>query len=333
MRKLLLSAIAVGLLAAALVVAGCGSSGTGSSTAKPTTANGMTVAQILAKSQRAMAKVSSLSFTGDATFKISSNGTSASALLIGQQPILVHLSGKASGVAGAAGTSAADKAGAAKARRADVTMTVKTGSQTVGLGLKTSGGHTWVDFQGVWYVVPPGKSGSAGSSAGAVKNAAGLGIDPAKWAASSSVTTEQLDGVSVYHVVAKADTGKITSAVLKALSSSAFSKAASGAGAAGAELNLLQNDPALLNALKKALASASVEEWIDAASFRVVKGTFDASLRFGSGRSATGLGVRATLALSGYNQPVKVVPPIGAKPLKQLTNGLSGLSAGSGIGL
>jgi hypothetical protein len=332
MRKLLLSAIAVGLLAAALGVAGCGSSGTASSTPKPTTANGMTVAQILAKSQRAMAKVSSLSFTGDATFKISSSGTSASALLLGQQPIVVHLSGKAGGVGGAAGTSAADKAAAAKARRADVTMTVKTGSQAVGLGLKTSGGHTWVSFQGAWYVVPPGKSGSAGSSAGAVKKATGLGIDPAKWAASSSVTTEQLDGVSVYHVVAKADTAKITSDVLKALSGSAFSKAAS-AGAAGAELNLLQNNPALLNGLKKALASASVEEWIDAASFRVVKGAFDARLHFGDGQSATGLGVHATLALSGYNQPVKVVPPVGAKPLKQLTNGLSGLSAGSGVGL
>jgi hypothetical protein len=333
MRKLRLSAIALGLLAAVLVVAGCGSSGTGSSAAKPSTANGMTVAQILAKSRQAMDKVSSMSFTGDATFKISSNGTSAAGLMLGQQPIAVHLSGKAGGVAGATGTSAAAKAAAGKTMRADVTVTVKTGSQTVGLGFKARGGHSWVNFQGAWYAVPPSKSGSTGSSTGAVKGASGLGIDPAAWAASSTVTTEQLNGASVYHVVVKADTAKITGDLLKGLSSSAFSKAAGSAGNAGAELNLLQHNPALLNGLKKALASASVEEWIDASTFRVVKGAFDAQLHFGSGQSTTGLGVHATLTLGGYNQPVTVVPPLHAKPLKQLTNGLSGLSVGSGVGL
>jgi len=332
MRKLLLSAIGVGLLAAALLLAGCGS-GASSPAAGPTTAGGMTVAQILAKSQRAMGKVSSLSFAGDATFKISSNGTSASAPMLGQQPIVVHMAGKAGGVAGAAGAAIAAEAGTVKAVRADVTMTVKTGSQAVGLAFKTVGGHTWANFQGAWYAVPRGKSGSASSSAGAVKGATGLGIDPAKWAASSTVTTEQLNGASVYHVVTRAATAKIMGDLVKALSSSAASKAAGGAGNAGAELSLLQHDPALLNGLKKALTSASVEEWIDASSFRLVKGAVDARLRFGNGPSAIGLGVHATLTLGGFNQPVKVVAPAHARPLKQLTDGLSALGVGSGVGL
>jgi len=332
MRKLLLSAIGVGLLAAALLVAGCGS-GASSPAAGSTTAGGMTVAQIMARSQQAMAKVSSLSFAGDATFKISSNGASASALLLGQQPIVVHVAGKAGGVAGVAGAVTATKATTGKAARADVTMTVKTGSQAVAVGFKTVGGRTWVDFQGAWYAVPPGKSGATGSGAGAVKGASGLGIDPAKWAASSTVTTEQLNGASVYHVVTKADTAKIMSDFVKALSSSAASKAAGSAGNAGAELNLLQHNPALLNGLKKALASASVEEWVDATSFRLVKGALDAHLHFGSGQSATGVGVHAVLTLGGFNEPVRVAAPAHAKPLKQLTNGLSGLSVGSGVGL
>ena len=186
----------------------------------------MTVAQILAKSQRAMAKVSSLSFTGDATFKISSNGTSASALLLGQQPIAVHLSGKAGGVAGAAGTRRRGRR--RQSRRADVTITVKTGSQAVGLGLKTAAA-TRGRLPGRLVRGAARQERQRGLERRRHKNAAGLGIDPAKWAASSTVTTEQLDGVSVYHVVTKADTAKITSDVLKALSSSAFSKAASSA--------------------------------------------------------------------------------------------------------
>ena len=332
MRKLLLSATAAGLLAAALVVAGCGSSGTGSQAPKQTSADGMTVAQILAKSRQAMDKVSSVTFAGEATFKVSSNGSSAAGLMLGAQPIDVRIIGKAGGVAGATGTSTAAKA-AAKAARADVAMSVAAGSQTVRLGFRTVGGHTWVNFQGAWYAVPPGKKSSAGTSTGAVKSATGLGIDPSTWAASSTVTTEQLNGAKAYHVVVKADTAAITGDLLKALSSSAFSKATGNAGNAGAELNLLQHDPALLNGLKKALASASVEEWIDAASFRVVQGAVDARLRFGSGQSATGLAVHATVGLRGFDEPVKVVSPAHARPFKQLTNGLSGLSVGSGVGL
>ena len=96
---------------------------------------------------------------------------------------------------------------------------------------------------------------------------------------------------------------------------------------------MLTHNSALLKSLQKSLASASVEEWIDTTSFRVVKGAVAARLHFGSGQSATGIGVQAAVTLDGFDQPVKVVPPLHAKPFKQLTNGLSALGVASGAGL
>jgi len=331
MRKLFLSTVAVVLATIALVAAGCGSAGTGAASTA-TIADGMTVAQIMARSQQAMGKVSSASFTADATFKVSSNGSSATGLMLGGQPIALHLAGKVAGHAGKVGTSTAARAAAAKAARADIAVTIKTGAQAVDLGFKTTGGRTWVGFQGAWYAVPRSKR-SAGANATPVPSATSLGIDPGTWAASSTVATEQLDGAKVYHVVAKADTARVMSDFIKALTGPAASRAAGSAGGAGAELNLLTHDSALLKSLQKSLASASVEEWIDATSFRLVKGAVTARLHFGSGQSATGLGVQATVTLSGFDQPVTVVPPLHAKPFKQLTNGLSSLGAASGAGL
>ena len=53
---------------------------------------------------------------------------------------------------------------------------------------------------------------------------ASLGIDPQKWAKSSTVTTEQLNGATVYHVVTTADTAKIMDDLVKALNTPALSE-------------------------------------------------------------------------------------------------------------
>ena len=47
----------------------------------------------------------------------------------------------------------------------------------------------------------------------------------------------------------------------------------------------------------------------------------------------SGLGVDVAFTLGGFGQPVKVAPPAHALPFKKLTNGLSGLTSGAGIGL
>ena len=317
MRKVHVMALAAALLATVLVAAGCG--GSSSAAGGSTTAGGMTAAQILAKSQQAMAKVTSASFAGQATLKVSSTGSSAQAALLGQTPIVVHVAGKAGDKSAGNGVTMA--------------MTLQAGGQNLALGLKADGARTWLGFQGKWYVVPKSKTRSAKSAAASPSPIVGsLGIDPQKWAKSSTVTTEQLNGATVYHVATTADTARIMDDLVKALNNPALSGAT---GSGGAALNQLKSS-GRLKTLEKSLASASMQFWIDAKTFLVVKGDVRAQLRFGGGsatQGVSGLGVDVAYTLGGFGQPVKVVPPAHALPLKKLANGLSALSAGTGIGL
>jgi len=323
MRRLHGIALAAAALATILAAAGCGSS---SPTSGPTTAGGMTVAQILAKSDQAMSKVTSASFTGDVTVKVSASGSSPQAALLGQAPIVLHLAGKAGHTGGKAAAKGADTA-------ASMTMTLQAGGQTVPFGVKSVGGRTWLQFQGKWYVSPKSKkSGSKSLGATGGPTAGSLGIDPNKWAKSSTVTSEQLAGVPVYHVTATADTAQIMGDVVKALGNPALSN---GTGSSAGVLNMLKSS-GQLKSLEKSLAAASAQEWIDSQSFLVRKISVDAKLHFAglSGSSgATGASLDITFVLGGFNQPVTVTPPAHALPLKKLTNGLSGLSTGTGVGL
>jgi hypothetical protein len=335
-RVLATSALVLAVvLVAALAASGCGSSSSSGSSGS-TTAGGMTAAQIMAKSQQAMAKVSSASFTADVTMQLSSSGSSAGAMILGQKPIVLHAAGKVGGPSAA--------------KVAAVDMTLQAAGQNVAVGVKAAHKKVWVEFGGKWYVAPksttskaigvPSASPSAGSSANAAaaKSLSGLGIDPQKWAKSTTVTAEKLNGVAVYHVVTMADTTKMMGDLVKALNAPGLSKLA-GSGAAG--LNQLKTaDSAQLKTLEKSLASASVEFWVDAGTFVVRQGKVDAKLRFGSGASTqgvSGVGIGVTYTLSALNEPVKVVPPAHALPLKKLTSGLSllapGLSGTGSIGL
>ncbi len=170
MRKVLGIALAVALLTGAFVATGCGSSSPASG---PATAGGMTVAQILAKSDQAMNKVKSARFTGDVTIKVSSSGSSAQAMLLGQAPIVLHVAGAAGDAArGTAAAKGTDKTAAV------VDMTLHAAGQTIPIGLKTVGGRTWLRFQGTWYVAPKSKTGAAKGAGAAGISSGSLGIDP-----------------------------------------------------------------------------------------------------------------------------------------------------------
>ena len=328
MRKALMVVVAALLLAAMLAAAACGGSSSAGSNAA--TAGGMTAAQIMVKSQQAMAKVSSASFTADVTVKVSSRG-GAQAMVLGQGPLVLHAAGKAGGK------------GAAEA--AAVAMTLKAGGQDLALGVKAVHKKVRVQFGGKWYVAPPSKTTSKASSTPSAstdptKVLSSLGIDPQKWAKSSTVTAEQLDGVAVYHVVTTADAAKLMADLVKALNAPGLAK---GAGSGAAALNQLKaTNSAQLKILEKSLTSASVETWVDAGTFALRQGKTDAKLRFGSGTSTqgvSGLGIGVSYTLSGLNEPVKVAPPAHALPLKKLLSGLSLLApgltgtSGSAIGL
>jgi hypothetical protein len=317
MRKALVITVGAALIALAFLAAACGSSSPSASSSTPpaTTASGMTAAQILTRSQHAMSKVKSASFAADVTLKMASSGSSAQAALLGQAPIALHVAGNAGG--------------AKKASAANVYLTLQVAGQHLVYGVKESDKRVWVQYQGKWYVAPASKT-AAGSSKSTGTAKTGLGIDPSSWAASSTVTSEQLNGVKVYHITTTADTAKVMSALIKALNAPGLAKSA---GSGAAALNQLKSS-GQLKSLEKSLASASVQYWVDASTFLVRKGTIDAKLKFGGATAASGvsgLSVNVSYVLSHFGEPVKVTPPKHALPLKSLTNRLSPLAAGMGV--
>ena len=320
MRKVFVSGLAAAVATAVLVAAGCGSGPAGSSGATAqSTADGMTAAQILAKAGKAMDGVKSAHFT--ATLGVAQTGTSGNAASPGM--LLLHVAGAAGDVKGAPA--------------ADVAMKLKAGATAMTLGVKASGHHTWLGYRGKWYVVPKSKTTASGSGAssslGSSAAIAGLGIDPRGWAKSSTVAVDQRAGAKVYHVVTTADTAKIMTDLVKLLTSPAVSKAAAANGSAGMELNLLKQDPALLKSLQKALVSASVQEWVDAGTFRLDQGQLDARFSLAAGTTSGGFTIHVVYQLSGFGQPVKVVAPKHALPFKQLSKGFSKLSPMGAAGL
>jgi len=322
MRKVLVTGFAV----AVLTVAGCGSGSSGSNgpSTAPSTAGGMTAAQVLAKAGKAMDGVKSAQFAATVTLGVAGNpGGSSTTAPASATAIVLH-------VVGTAGTVKAAPA-------ANVTVSLTAGAKRMSFGIRATGHHAWLGHKGKWYVVPAGKAKAAGSGAsaslGSSASIAGLGIHPQAWAKSSTVTSEQLEGAKVYQVVTTADTARIMSDLVKLLTSSAVAKAAAQNSSAGAELNLLKQDPALLKSLQKAFVSASAQEWIDASTFRLSQGGIDARFSFTSGGVTEGLTLHVLYRLSGFGQPVRVVAPKHALPFKQLSKGLSALGAAGAVGL
>jgi hypothetical protein len=317
MRKALVITLGAALLALASLAAACGSSSpSSSSTAPPATACGMTAAQILTRSQHAMSKVSSARFAAEVTVKVGANGSSGQAALLGQTPIDLRVLGQVG----------RDR----KTSAANVSLMLQIAGQQLRYGVKESNKHVWVRYQGKWYVAPASKTSAVGSSKSSGSAKAGLGIDSASWAASSTVASEQLNGVMVYHVTTTADTAKVMSALIKALNAPGL---ATSAGSGAAALGRLKSS-GQLKSLEKSLASASLQYWVDASTFLVRKGTVDARLKFGGATAASGasgLSVNVSYVLSHFGEPVKVTPPKHALPLKSLTHSLSPLAAGIGV--
>ena len=325
MRKVL---IVVAALLALALVAGCGGSSSGSSAATATpvsavSAPAMSATQVMTKAAAATAGLKSASFTADVAVKVTGDGSSGNSQTqaLTQSPINVHAQGKA-----------ADGTGAKSA--IDATMTVSAGGQNMALGVKVSGKQTWVELQDTWYAVPASKTKGVQKAAGAGpgKVMGDLGVDPKAWSKDATVAVEQLDGATVYHVTAKADSKQVMADVMKALNDPKLLKAA---GSQGATLKQLKSqNAAQLKSLQDSLVSATAQYWIDAQTFYVHKGSIDADLSFKGEVASQGL-QSATLAttytLGDFNEPVTVTPPASAKSFNDLMKGLFNLAPTGGL--
>jgi hypothetical protein len=271
----------------------------------------------MAKAKTASATITGLTFSGDMTFAIKADAAKLSdptTKAVASQPVKVHAEG-----------------GISKPGNADVTLSVAAGGQNLTMGAKATGNKAWVEFADQWYLVPPSQLKKVTSQTGGSPDQAlsKLGIDPTTWTGSSTVTTEQLDGKSVYHVVTKADTQALMSDLVKALTTAAGADATAG--------QLLQQNGKQLQELEQSLKSAQAEYWIDSQTFYIVKGSVTANMTFTGDIAAQGLqgaDVSVTYTASDFNQPVEVTPPPSALPFKQLQKNLGQLVPSvSGTGL
>ena len=319
-RMLLLLALALVVLV--LAVAGCGSSGAASPSSSPaaTAASGQSADQIVKDSAAKMATIQSASFSADFGLQVqgdTSKMTDPTSKALLTQGITVHAEGKSQ---------------SKPASAVDMTMSLGIAGQNIDFGLRAVGKKVWVQYQGAWYAVDAKSTRTLGSQAQAssaptqLKN---LGIDPSSLASYQLLGTEDLNGVQVYHVKATADPKKLAAALMKAATDPTLSKELGGASSQLGTLGsgLTQQGKQQAQQLAKSLKTATVDLWIGVDDQYLYKAQFDAALDTTGQQGAqgvTGMTLKGSVALSGFNEPVKVAKPTSAKPFKTLLNQLFG---------
>jgi hypothetical protein len=322
---------AVVLVVALLVVAaGCGGKNgdsTAASSASAFAVGGVSADQVVKDSEARMAQVKSASFVMDAGLTVqgdTSQITDPMTKALLASGIAVHADGKSQ----------------TDPPAADMTISLGIAGQTLELGMMTQGTQSWVEYQGQWYAVDS-KTGQsldkqARIGASPTEQLKSLGLDPAAWGLTyTMVGGETLNGVKVYHVQGSADPQKLAESLLKAAEDPSLAKKL------GGQAQLKQLGQALAQSkqqaqqLGKSLKEATVEYWIGVDDSLMYKTQIGATLDMSGQQGMSGvngIGVKMTVSLSDFDQPVTVTPPANALPLKSLTQKMFG-SLGSLGGL
>lgn len=325
MRKLWIALLAVVLALSLATAVGCGSkkSGGGGGGSAALTGN-----DIAAKSDAAMAKVTSSTIGVDASATINADLSKASA----QTKAIL------SGPITLTGTiKAAEASGTVSAM--DLAMAAKAGGQKLDLGLKIDGKKGWLGFMGQWYALPPSALSTLGSPAPSASAAGGgiesqlgaLGIDTKTWITGRTIVgTETLDGKSVYHVSDTLNTAAIGQSV-GSLAQQGLALSG-GLGATTSPQNLKEAQ-ALAQALQQGLKDVKVDAWYETDTFYMRKLVVSAALDVSSDPAAATAGLKGgsftlTVTMGDFGAPVTVTPPASSQSLDKLLSGLSSLSAG-----
>ena len=326
---LLVLALALG----AVAVAGCGGSSNASTSGSPVAAvaaSGQSADQIVKDSEAKMATVKSAAFTAGFGLQIqgdTSKMTDPTAKALLSQGVTVTAQGK---------SGKTDKAGPV----VDMTMSLGIAGQTLDFGMKSAGKKAWIGYQGSWYKVDSKSTKSLDKQAanGAVptQQLKSMGIDPSTWGTSYQlVGTETLDGVQVYHVKATADPQKLADSLTKAAENPSLSKQlGSAAGSLGQLGSGLTGNAKQAEQLAKTLKDATVNYWIGVDDQYMYKAQFAATMDMSGQKDmqgVSGVSLKGSVAMSGFDQPVAVTPPAGAKPFKDFMNQLlGGMMGGTG---
>jgi len=308
----LLLALLLATLALTLVACGGGEEKQGA--ASPTPAATMSADEIVRQAEAAMAKVKTATFVADASLAIDGDPakmTDPQAKQLLEQGASVHAEG-------ATGTDPAV---------ADMKVTAALMGQELALAMVSKDKKAWVQYEGVWYEVDQEQAGTA--AAGAESGAAPseqlkkYGLDPDEWGtAYELVGTEDLAGTQVYHVRATADPVKLVDGLLKASRDPDLQKALGAEQAAQLQQQLKQNRKQA-DELKHMLQNVALDYWIGVDDLLIRKMAVVVDMDVSGQKDmqqsgVTGLHVKGTLTMAGFDQPVTVTPPKKAKPFDKL---------------
>lgn len=326
MRKLWIALLAVVLALSLATAVGCGSKKSGGSGGGSAALTGNDIA---AKSDAAMAKVTSSTIGIDASATINADLSKVSAQTKAILSGPITLTGT---------VKAAEASGTVSAM--DLAMVAKAGGQKLDLGLKIDGKKGWLGFMGQWYALPPSALSTLGSPAPSASAAGGgiesqlgaLGIDTKTWITGRTITgTETLDGKSVYHVSDTLNTAAIGQSV-GSLAQQGLALGGASLGATTSPQNLKEAQ-ALAQALQQGIKDAKVDAWYETDTFYMRKLVVSATLDVSSDPAASKAGLKGgtftlTVTMGDFGAPVTVTPPASSQSLDKLLSGLGSLTTG-----
>jgi len=322
MRKWLSILVAL-LVVAALVAAGCGGSDDDGDGGGSGDNGDMSAADIVKKSEQAMANMNSAAFAMDMTMSMEGDASAVAdpqAAQLLSSPIKVTASGKV----------------ANQPQKLDMTMKADAMGQAFDLGLKMDGDTIYLQFMGSWYEIPKemaeGMTGATPAPEGDEENLTEiykqLGIDPNTWAADYTLEGEEdVNGVTCYKITQQVDIDKVAADLSKVADSASGLGAITGGQDIASDPEELQQS---IDMLKKAVKDVKVEMWIgkdDYYLYRTAGGaTIDLTALPEEDRQdmegVESMDFAMDLSMSDFDKDFTVEPPSGAKPFDELFNDL-----------
>ncbi len=310
-RSVLIAGLAAAVAVAALALGACGSG----------TVDGMTAADVMAKSSDAMRAVKSASFDGSVTITVSGDkdkvSDPTSAFLLGA-PLSLTMTGVVS----------EDPAAMSVTVKAPLLAMMSPGADSV--EERVVGGHVYLFLRGQWYGVEQAVTGTTAASTEpkasteqALEALKKMGVELDAWVKDRrDLSVEQVGGMEVYRLSEEVDVDALASGVARLLSNAGSLQQLMSGGeqtATQQQLDLLKAQSGRIgDSVRKYLKGATIDLWIEKGSFYVDRMRFEADVELPQESAAKGLSrvaVSVSYSLSRFNEPVQVEKPAHVKPL------------------
>lgn len=217
-------------------------------------------------------------------------------------------------------------------------MDLSIAGQNIPLGLKATGGQTWLQFLGRWYDVP---MDAAGDTSGEQSDQAGIDtfaqaltepeVDPSTWLRDLMLVGEEdIEGTNAYHLTATLNTEEMLGDILMLLQDPFIMQLIGG-------LDVTNED--IVDAQEAVVSwgsDVSLDMWVATDTYEFMQFQINAALAppAGEGDGVDGLTAEATVTLEASGAPVTVEPPTDSRPfseLEQMLDALTGMFGGGMI--